>query len=122
MKKLLLLIVFGFLFGFAVVAMINLASARDLGQYAQVSPELRGWFGTLHNKNHNLCCADADGYDVQWDTAQGKYRVFSKDGWITVPDEAVVDGPNKALVAKVWWAFDEAGHRSIRCFMPGLEA
>jgi len=102
--------------------LFRFADARDFGQYAQVPQDLREWFGALKNKNNILCCADADGYDAQWDTAQGHYRVFSKDGWIVVPDDAVVTGPNKALVSKVWWKFDEAGKRSVRCFMPGLEA
>ncbi len=106
---------FAMSFGFVYAVL-----ARDLGQYVQASPELRQWFGTLHNQSKQLCCADADGYDAQWDTSGNSYRVFSPEGWVVVPPEAIIDVPNKAMVAKVWWAFDK-GKRTVRCFIPGLQ-
>lgn len=104
-------------------AITHTAKARDLGQYVQMPPELREWFGKLQSKKNILCCADADGYDAQWDTKGDHYIVFSPDGWVDVPDEAVVTVPNKAGVAKVWWYWDGEGHktRKVRCFMPGTQ-
>lgn len=100
--------------------------ARDNGQWAQASPEQRRWFESLHNRASIHCCADADGYDAQWDTQDGKYRVWGeqpgKPGrWVVVEDLAVVDGPNKAGVAKVWWGQAKDGGLWVRCFMPGTE-
>ena len=98
-----------------------IAHGRDLGQYAQVPPDIRQWFNTLHSKK-GLCCADADGYDAQWDTLDGQYRVFSPDGWVVVPTEAVVEVPNKSGVAKVWWETGRGGTRGVRCFLPGPQS
>lgn len=104
-----------------VVFGASFVEARDLGQYSQITPEMRQWFNSLYNKNKQLCCTDADGYDAQWDTKEGKYRVFDQtQGWVTVPDEAVVETPNKAGVAKVWWYVDK-GERKIRCFLRGAQ-
>lgn len=117
-KELLLLSVGAFALGFLIV---TIAMGRDLGQYAQVSPELRQWYGSLHNKSRQLCCADADGWDAVWDTKDGHYRVRADNAWIVVPDEAVVEGPNKAGVAKVWF-YTEFASKGVRCFMPGSQA
>lgn len=122
LKEMFLLFVGGLAIGFVVVATINFARARDLGQYAQATPEIRQWFNTLHNRNKNLCCADADGFDAVWDTEADHYRVMQNGRWFVVPDEAVVDVPNKVGVAKVWWGSNNVGERFIRCFMPGTEA
>ena len=100
-------------FGFTV-------AARDNGQWAQATPEQRRWFSTLHNKNHNLCCAEADGYDAQWDTKDGSYRVYDQGQWYVVPDQALVTEPNRYGIAKVWWSHGDPD-KMIRCFMPGTE-
>lgn len=92
--------------------------AADNGQYSQVDPSIRKWIEGLKNKNGSGCCDTADGYDAQYDTLNGKYRVFIKDKWYVVPDYALLDVPNKLGVAKVWYI-----HMNdvpvIRCFIPG---
>jgi hypothetical protein len=94
--------------------------ARNLGQYDQVPQELREWFRSLHNGNSELCCANADGYDAQWDTKDGHLRVYGIAGWVVVPDKAVVREPNKVGVAKVWWA-DPMRQDVVICFLEGTE-
>jgi hypothetical protein len=91
-------------------------------------PDLNGWMMTLHSKK-GLCCSGEDGTalaDPDW-TAQDKegshYRVRVDGEWWDVPDEAVVDEPNKAEHAVVWpqrnWAIGGKLDITIRCFMPG---
>jgi hypothetical protein len=101
------------------VLLAPLTQARNLGQYDQVPQDQRDWFSNLKSKAGSQCCADADGYDAQWDTKDGKFRVFGIAGWIVVPDDAVVREPNKVGVAKVWWVDKE--QKTIRCFLEGTE-
>jgi hypothetical protein len=73
------------------------------------------------------CCAEADGHPLdesEWDIKNDSYRVFLKDKWIVVPDEAVISSPNKLGKAIVWlWPYDVlrggGGDNPIRCFIPG---
>jgi hypothetical protein len=101
---------------------VHRAHGMDNGQWAQATPQMREWFGKLQSRNHLLCCQDADGFDAQWDTVDGMYRVFDGTRWVVVPNVAIVDGPNLIGVAKVWWQRDRTGAISgIRCFMPGAQ-
>lgn len=105
--------------------------ARDNGQWAQVNPEIGEWIKGLHNKQGNLCCFDADGFDVQWDIHDGHYRAFIKPAgweqgeWVEVPDDAKLDIPNRLGVARVWYWIDNdidgVSHIRIRCFLPGTQ-
>lgn len=123
--RLSLIILIGWLFTPAPVIELTvprgggLMPVRDLGQYDQVPQDLRNWFGGLKNKAGSQCCADADGYDAQWDTKDGKFRVFGVAGWIVVADDAVIHEPNKVGVAKVWWV--DKSQKVIRCFLEGTE-
>lgn len=99
---------------------------RDNGQYAQTSPDMHEWFKGLrgdHGKG-TPCCADADGTsDPNWTGKKGTdgiwhYQVEIKGKWIEVPEDAVVDGPNRAGRTVVW-TYDLYGETYIRCFMPG---
>jgi hypothetical protein len=97
-------------------------SARDDGRYAG-SP-LKQWFDQLAS-GKGLCCSFADGFSVEnvdWDTADGRYRVRLHGEWVNVPDAAVVTEPNKFGPAVVWPYQDAAGATQIRCFMPGAGA
>lgn len=106
--------------------MITPVSAHD---YAH--PELKSWFMGLRNQTGMPCCDGEDAAhveDADWDTKceDGKchYRVRLEDKWYTVPDDAVVTGPNKSGSALVW-AIRYGGLPNsettygIRCFMPG---
>jgi hypothetical protein len=94
--------------------------ARDLdGRYAG-SP-LKGWFDGLKSSSGALCCSDADGFaisDPDWDSKDGHYRVRLNGDWMTVPDDAVINEPNRAGRAMVWPVKGSIGI-SIRCFIPG---
>jgi len=73
--------------------------------------------------------------DVDWDTANGHFRVYARgwiigstpipDGWIEVPDAAIVREPNLYGQAVVWpyigWQGTDAPLAAIRCFMPGVQ-
>ncbi len=99
--------------------------ARDIdGRYAQQDPEMHRWFEHLASRK-GPCCSDADGVtveDTDWDFEEGHYRVYLKDLWIVVPDDAVITQPNRYGRTVVWPLFfgvDGRGQIIIRCFMPG---
>jgi len=94
--------------------------ARDRGQFANSTPEMRAWFEGLRSGN-GPCCSDADGSavsDVDWETHDGHYRVRIDDQWVDVPDEAVITEPNRIGRTMVWPIRGYLG-LSVRCFLPG---
>jgi len=94
--------------------------ARDNGQYAATSPELKAWFDSLRS-GKGPCCSDADGSavsDVDWESSSGHYRVRLDGRWLDVPDEAVITSPNRVGRTMVWPMRSDGGIL-IRCFMPG---
>ena len=97
--------------------------ARDRGQFASSTPEMKAWFDALKS-GRGPCCSDADGMvvsDGDWDTKHGRYRVRLDGEWIDVPDDAVVKEPNRAGRAMVWptpLRF-EGDDITIRCFIAG---
>ena len=112
----------------ALAALMLLVStpspARDNGQYAQADPAIRKWIKGLTDKKGVGCCDMADGYpaEVDWDTDTGKYRVRIEGAWYVVPDDAVLDGPNRLGYAVVWWWAQWSDNEmtpQIRCFLPG---
>ena len=95
-------------------------AARDRGQFANSSPELKSWFDSLRS-GKGPCCSDADGSavsDVDWESSNGHYKVRLDGTWFDVPDEAVITGPNRVGRTMVW-PMQGSGGVSIRCFMPG---
>ena len=99
---------------------LHSVAARDRGQYASTSPELKAWFDSLRS-GKGPCCSDADGSavsDVDWESSSGHYRVRLDGIWFDVPDEAVLTGPNRVGRTMVWPLVGSAG-TSIRCFLPG---
>ena len=94
--------------------------ARDRGQFANSTPEMRAWFEGLRS-GKGPCCSDADGSavsDVDWETHDGHYRVRIDDQWVDVPDEAVITEPNRIGRTMVWPIRGYLG-LSVRCFLPG---
>jgi hypothetical protein len=83
-------------------------------------PELGEWFKSLRSKGGAPCCDGSDAMSVEspdWDTKDGHYRVRLDGEWVDVPDEAVVDVPNRSGEAKVW---PYTGYqKGVRCFLPG---
>lgn len=98
--------------------------ARDNGQYAQVSPDIKRWVEGLTDEKGRGCCATADGFrpdEVEWDMSENAYRVMISGQWFTVPDGAVIKQANRIGYALVWYYFDN-GALMIRCFLPGSGA
>ena len=104
-----------------VILAAQASQARDPdGRYAAQNPELHKWFESLRS-GKGPCCSDADGTavsDVDWETANGHYRVRLDGEWVEVPDEAVITEPNRIGRTMVWPIRGYLGI-SIRCFMPG---
>lgn len=96
------------------------AFARDDGRYSQTDPEIKAWVHGLKDKNGAGCCDTADGYpaEVDWDTDTGRYRVRIDGEWYVVPDDAVLEEPNRIGYATVWY-WHKDGVPQIRCFLPG---
>lgn len=116
-----------------VLALAGAAFAHD-----HTRPDLNDWFPTLHSRGNIWCC---DGprkdalhlRDADWETKDGHYRVrVPKDidsfnraiagedvetEWVDVPDDAVIDAPNRAGATLVWPSYGY--QRGVRCFMPG---
>ena len=92
---------------------------RDDGRYAG-SP-LKSWFDSLSSQK-GMCCSFADGRTVEdpdWGTQGNHYWVVVDGKHLEVPDEALVNVPNKAGKAVVWPYMGEDGQIMIRCFLPG---
>lgn len=110
MRRLLLLI---------VLVLVSIpALARDDGRYKN-SP-LKSWFDNLRSKK-GFCCSEADGKETEYDLRPASnghgssYWVPVNGTWTEVPDEALIDEPNKFGRSLVW--LDSL--QNIRCFIPG---
>jgi hypothetical protein len=85
-----------------------------------------GWVDRLQNQHGGVCCYNSDGRrldDPEWRTAGNSYEVLFTEGWIKVPETAVVQQRNEDGIARVWNYIDldqnGTGTRVIRCFLPG---
>ncbi|MCA6108340.1 hypothetical protein [Bradyrhizobium cenepequi] len=84
-------------------------------------PELNSWYESLHS-GKGPCCDGSDAKrvdDVDWETKDAHYRVRIDGEWVDVPNDAVVDGPNRAGHTMVWPYYLNGGFVGVRCFMPG---
>ena len=104
--------------GFAMMGTwIAFARAHDSHR-----PDLDQWFNGLKS-NYGLCCSFVDGtavLDADWESSEGHYRVRIEGKWYDVPDQAVLDVPNRYGPAIVWRYRDNAtSDWKIRCFIPG---
>lgn len=98
--------------------------------------DLNGWFKGLYS-HKGSCCDGSDALhlrDVDWEVKDKHYRVrIPKAGsdmaraaagdkveteWVDVPDDAVIEEPNRDGATLVWPIYGAMGV-SIRCFMPG---
>jgi hypothetical protein len=101
---------------------ITATHARDDGRYADSA--LKPWFDSLASKK-GMCCSFADGRaieDVDVRKQDGYYEVRIDGEWVRVPDEALVDRPNKFGAPVVWPYKDQYGKTQIRCFIAGAGA
>lgn len=72
---------------------------------------------------NSSCCSIYDGSFAEEDIRNGHYWVRWGDNkeWYPVPDEAVIQGPNKFGRPAVWWGKGEEGETYVRCFIPGAK-
>lgn len=101
-----------------LVALMLLSSPVFAHDYER--PELKDWFMHLHS-GHGPCCDGSDAThvaDPDWENNSGHYKVRIEGKWVDVPDDAVINEPNKEGTALVW-VFHLQGEAVIRCFMPG---
>ena len=112
---------------FGVIAFAAVSEGRDNGQYAHVSKDIKAWIERLIDQAGVNCCSTADGVqplEVEWDIGANHYRVKVDNRWLTVPDSAVVRGPNRLGHAVVWLYYELDLERDVedtyvRCFPPG---
>jgi len=107
-----------------LASVVSYSYARDNGQYAQVSSEIKRWVEGLTDQRGRGCCATADGFkpeEVEWDINQNAYRVMIGGQWFNVPEGAVIKESNKIGYALVWY-YTDSGNVFIRCFLPGSGA
>lgn len=121
------------------IAALILFTAFAAFAHDHARPDLTPWFKQLKSSK-GYCCDGMDALhlrDVDWETKDGHYRVrVPKSGedmakavagetveteWVDVPDDAVLDVPNKDGATLVWPLYGYMGV-SIRCFLPGTLA
>jgi hypothetical protein len=85
-------------------------------------PDLDNWFLGLQSKGNAPCCDGSEAMrldDVDWESRDGHYRVRLEGEWVDVPDNAVIDGPNRAGPTMVWPYRKNGKLDQVRCFLPG---
>jgi hypothetical protein len=85
-------------------------------------PGLAPWFMSLHSKRGMPCCDGKDAVhlsDVDWQSHDGHYQVRLNGKWVDVPDDAVVDEPNRDGSTLVWPYYIDGDLVGVHCFMPG---
>jgi hypothetical protein len=105
--------------GFALLGYTVFARAHDHNK-----PGLDSWYSGLRS-GKGPCCGgpsvDATTLDgPDWETKDGHYRVRIEGEWIDVPDDAVLNEPNRDGRTLVWPLRGYLGI-TIRCFMPGAQ-
>jgi hypothetical protein len=117
-----------------IVALILPALAQK-PDYSHVPPEIRQWFRDQKEpKTGNSCCNEADGGQAQEEIRNGRYWASwcivgnskagtceRSSGWIEVPEDVVIHGPNMAGHPVVW-SYISGGKYVIRCFAPGVKS
>jgi hypothetical protein len=99
--------------------------ARDYGQYSDIDPATKNWVQGLKDKKGTSCCETADGHpaEYEWDVGARGYKVLIEGQWYPVPQDAVIEQPNRLGYATVWywweWELDGRKIHHIRCFLPG---
>ena len=107
----------------ALITLVAWELAADA--HDQRRPALNSWFEGLKS-GRGPCCSDADGTalsDTDWEVSNGHYRVRIQRQWWDVPEQAVINEPNRAGPTMVWpiydWTLGKRLRIDIRCFMPG---
>jgi hypothetical protein len=110
------------------IGLIVVASCAPSRAHDHNRPELNDWFRSLKSPGHGYCCDGSDALSVddpdweapgQSDNPSGHYRVKLEGEWIDVPDDAVINEPNRDGRALVWPYRRDGKLNQIRCFLPG---
>ena len=110
------------------VAMRTGAYAHWRPEYAQASPDVRNWFKSQRAPTTNVpCCDISDGEFAEEDIRYDEKGVghfwtrWSKHlEWMLVPDDVVIQEPNKWGRPVVFWAEDSVNNvMYIRCYARG---
>lgn len=104
---------------FSIALLLSALWIHRVRAHDHAQPANNDWLQSLTSKGKVSCCDgnDTDALD-DWEAAGDRYREKFRGQWFDVPDEAVVDGPNKSGGALLWMNKGWGG-LSIRCFMPG---
>lgn len=106
-------------FVMVLVALVLALSGSRAHAHDHDRADLTDWFMSLRNKRAVPCCDGHDATklaDVDWQsTPDGKhYQVRVEGKWVDVPDDSVIDAPNREGQAMVWFY-----NGQLLCFMPG---
>jgi hypothetical protein len=76
-----------------------------------------------------VCCNEFDGHPPEaiWELSDGSvpnvhYKVMIEGQWVNVPDDAVLDVPNKNGIAVVWFSVSRLGDKSSFLFAASFRA
>jgi len=88
-------------------------------------PELNDWYLSLNSHGGGPCCGGPRDdksanilAEIDWRSENGHYSVRIDGKWIVVPDDRVVNIPNRDGRAIVWIYYFQ-GEPVVRCFLPG---
>lgn len=113
-------------FGIVLVIIVFVALAfrsEPAGAHVEGRPDLNAWTNGLKNKQGGQCCDSFEAKTVEDPDYEGRpeggYRVKVDGVWLDVPEDRVIQGPNRYGPALVWPYRDLNGGMQIRCFLPG---
>lgn len=102
----------------ALVVLMTTALAHE-----HADSRIQQWIKGLTDKNGVGCCDTSDGFpaEAEYDVDTGRYRVRIQGVWYAVPDQALIEQPNRLGYAMVWyyWQYHPTATPVIRCFIPG---
>ena len=101
--------------------MLSISTIGHARAHDHQHPELNSWYESLYS-GKGPCCDGSDAErvdDADWETKDGHYRVRIDGEWVDVPNDAVVDGPNRAGRTMVWPYYLNGALVGVRCFLPG---
>ena len=88
--------------------------------------DMGNWFNSLSSKKAGSCCSNGRPPEAIVQTSDNHYQVMLEGQWVDVPDDAVLDVPNKYGKALVWYSKSwpskvtgQEGDFYIRFFLPG---
>jgi hypothetical protein len=105
----------------AFTVMLSISTIGHARAHDHQHPELNSWYESLYS-GKGPCCDGSDAKrvdDADWETKDGHYRARIDGEWVDVPNDAVVDGPNRAGRTMVWPNYLNGALVGVRCFMPG---